>query len=161
MVKWSEREADILSSYEGTKGSYPTHLHVVRPPDLRVQLSFFFCISTNVTCTHSVHPPQQRVQLSFFFCISTNGTCTHSVHPPQLRLRCLSSFVCPPTSPVLHSVHPLQLRLIFLSSCYMSTNVVCTWLSTSATGKAALPFFLLYVHQRHLYFIQYIHHSSG
>jgi hypothetical protein len=41
MVKWSEREADNLLSYEGIKGSYVTHLHVVRPPELKVRLPFF------------------------------------------------------------------------------------------------------------------------
>jgi hypothetical protein len=34
----------------------------------------------------------------------------------------------------------------------MSTTVTCTSFSTFATAKGALPFFLLYVHQRHLYF---------
>ena len=36
----------------------------------------------------------------------------------------------------------------------MSTNVTCTSFSTPTTAKVALPFFLLYVHQSHLYFIR-------
>ena len=54
---------------------------------------------------------------------------------------------------MLHSLHPPQLRVVCPSSCCMSTNVTCTSFSTSTTAEGALPFFLLYVHQRHLYFI--------
>jgi len=110
MVKWSEREADNLSSHGSIKGSHPTHLHIVRP--------------TASPVLHSVHPSLLSVLCLSSCCMCTNVTC-NSVHPPQLRVLCLSS-CCMSTNVTCNSVHPPQLRVRCLSSCCMSTNVTCT-----------------------------------
>jgi hypothetical protein len=102
MTKWSEREADNLLSYEGLKGSYPTHLHLERPsraknaiaflpalrpptsPLLHTQISIYpFCLLHLISFTHYFSLPFKLFLiffaviffLSFLFSLSAILVC--------------------------------------------------------------------------------------